>query len=272
MTCIDPPRVLTIAGSDSGGGAGIQADLKTFTALRVYGASVITALTAQNTTGVQAIHIPPTDFIQQQLDSVLTDIRVDAVKTGMLPTPEIIDLVAAAVKDYDIKNVVVDPVLVATSGDSLVHKSVLQTFKKALFPVASLITPNLFEAESIWGRPIIDVSEIRPACQELSSPGCAVLLKGGHSVNGSSDVATDVLFDGGEFHAFSSVRLDTENTHGTGCTLSSAIAAELANGQKLSNAVKSAKDFVFRGLESSFSIGKGCGPLNHMHSITSLEQ
>lgn len=263
----DLPRVLTIAGSDSGGGAGIQADLKTFTALRVYGASVVTALTAQNTTGVQGIHIPPTQFVEKQLESVLSDIRFDAVKTGMLPTPEIIGVVANAITDYGIKTLVVDPVLVATSGDSLVEDSGLRALKSDLFPLATLVTPNLPEAERLLGKSIVTISDIRPACRELSASGCAILLKGGHAVSGAEETATDVLFNGSEFHAFSAPRVETRHTHGTGCTLASAIAAELAKGKRLPSAIETSKQFVLRGIQEGLEIGKGSGPLNHMHSI-----
>ena len=264
------PRVLTIAGSDSSGGAGIQADVKTFTALNVYGASVITALTAQNTVGVQAIHVPPTSFTEQQLESVLSDIRFDAVKTGMLPTAGIIRVVASMVREYGIKTVVIDPVLVATSGDTLVEDQEVMVLKKELFPIATIITPNLPEAERLLARSISSPSELSSACRELAEPGCAVLLKGGHAVTGFEDSATDVMFDGTRMQAFSRPRLDTKNSHGTGCTLASAISAELAKGRTLEDSVKRAKDFVYAGLQDSLDIGKGKGPLNHMHALSGL--
>lgn len=274
-----PPCVVTVAGSDSGGGAGIQADLKTLTALNVYGASVITALTAQNTKGVQDIHIAPISFIEQQMDSVLSDIRISALKTGMLPSAGIIRSVAQCIRRYDVPFVVVDPVLVATSGDSLVRDDTRNALVANLFPIATVITPNLPEAERLTEMRIKSASDIRRACETLIGMGCnAVLLKGGHTVeSGSEDdtleeridtsVASDVLYDGKSFEVFSRPRVDTDNTHGTGCTLSAAIAAFLAQGKDIRNAVEAAKSFVFRAIQDGIDVGQGHGPLNHMHAI-----
>lgn len=277
------PRVLTIAGSDSGGGAGIQADLKSFTALGVYGASVVTALTAQNTVGVQDIHVPPTAFTEQQLESVLTDIGFDVVKTGMLPDAETIKCVAAAIRKHNVKTVIVDPVLVATSGDSLVSgESSTAVLVKELFPLATVVTPNVPEASLLTGRTICCMSDMRQACLDLARMGCKnVLLKGGHMAPegpattdlaredaDNPGIAADILYDGQEFQAFTKPRLDTLNTHGTGCTLASAIAAEMAKGQVLPDAVEAAKAYVYHGMLEAFDIGKGHGPLNHMNSFS----
>lgn len=280
------PRVLSVAGSDSGGGAGIQADLKTFTARCVYGASVVTALTAQNTIGVQGVHVPPTKFVEAQLESVLSDIGFNVAKTGMLPTPEIINACARAFRAHSVRTVVVDPVLVATSGDVLVGGAdCISALKSQLFPLATLLTPNLPEAEKLTGRSIRNSSDVRQACIDLVGMGCAaVLLKGGHEVQrdnrdaapGESDmdagVATDILFDGKEFHAFSKPRLDAQNTHGTGCTLAAAIAAELAKGAPLSEAVSIAKSYVYEGIAHGLALGRGHGPLNHMVRMVSDDE
>lgn len=276
------PCALTIAGSDSGGGAGIQADLKTFTALGVYGASVITALTAQNTRKVSAIHTPPITFFEVQLESVLSDIKVEAVKTGMLPTTEIIKATARGIRNHEIEYVVVDPVMVATSGDSLVsgEDDAVQTLKKELLPLATVVTPNIAEAEVLTGITIKDESGIREACQKLHEEvGCkAVLIKGGH-LGGSgaeqveemrnSTTVSDVLYDGKDFNAFVSERIDTIHTHGTGCTLGSAITAGLAQGLALKEAVEMAKKFVVSGIRGgrNMGVGNGRGPLFHMHTV-----
>ncbi|PXF41388.1 Hydroxymethylpyrimidine/phosphomethylpyrimidine kinase [Gracilariopsis chorda] len=274
-----PPCVVTVAGSDSGGGAGIQADLKTFTALNVYGASVVTALTAQNTKGVQDIHIPPISFIEQQMESVLSDIKIAALKTGMLPSPAIIRSVAQSVRRYEIPFVVVDPVLVATSGDSLVRDDTRNALIANLFPIATVITPNLPEAEKLTEMRIESPSDVRRACETLIGMGCnAVLLKGGHTFESyleddslderiDASVASDILYDGKSFEVFSRPRVDTKNTHGTGCTLSAAITAFLAQGKNMRDAVAEAKTFVFRGIQDGIDVGQGNGPLNHMHAI-----
>lgn len=264
------PRVVTIAGSDSGGCAGIQADLKTFTALNVFGASVITALTAQNTVGVQAVHVPPSDFIEQQMESIFSDISFSTAKTGMLPSSDIIRLTAATLRRYSIQHVVVDPVLVASSGDSLVKgKTTIQTMIDELFPLASVVTPNIPEAEQLTGLSIRNTDDMRRACEELVSMGCkSVLLKGGHlNEDQSASQVSDILYNGESFNAFSAKRIDTKNTHGTGCTLASAVAACLARGDSLEDAVACAKQFVHCGIANGLDIGSGCGPLYHMHTV-----
>ncbi|CAN8066782.1 unnamed protein product [Agarophyton chilense] len=279
MSCSRVPCALTVAGSDSGGGAGIQADLKTFTALKVYGASVITAITAQNTMGVQDVYVPPLLFIQRQLESVLLDINIVALKTGMLPSPEIITCVSKAIRRYNIPRVVVDPVLVATSGDSLVTSDTKDALVKELFPTATVITPNLQEAEELTGMSIQSSSDLRRACEMLVQMGChSVLLKGGHVNEVEADdrisnekvdksVASDIFYDGKEFEVFSGPRIDTKNTHGTGCTLAAAITSFLARGKNLRESVRDAKEFVFRCMLDGIEVGHGNGPLNHMHSI-----
>ncbi|KAI0565163.1 Phosphomethylpyrimidine kinase [Gracilaria domingensis] len=273
------PCVLTVAGSDSGGGAGIQADLKTFTALKVYGASVITALTAQNTKGVQDVHVPPVAIIEKQLKSVLSDIHITALKTGMLPTSDVIRCTAEAIRQYNVPYVVVDPVLVATSGDSLVISETRDALVREMFPVATIITPNLPEAEKLSGMSIESTSDLRRACQKLIEMGCRnVLLKGGHIIemkgngnmsydNVDMSVASDIFYDGRDFEVFTGPRIETKNTHGTGCTLAAALASFLAHGENLRDAVRSAKEFVFRGIKDGIEVGHGNGPLNHMHSI-----
>lgn len=272
------PCALTVAGSDSGGGAGIQADLKTMTSLGVYGASVITALTAQNTTGVQAVHIPPASFVRQQLDSVFTDFQISVVKTGMLPNAEIIRTVADAVRQYDVSTLIIDPVLVATSGDSLVSEdSALDVLISQLLPLATLVTPNIPEAVKLTGKPIYNLTDVRRACVDIFAMGCkGVLIKGGHlglsdfQLNNSPEevdasVATDVFYDGKGFQAFVKPRLNSTSTHGTGCTLGSAIASELAKGRSLLQAIFTAKEYVHEGINRAVSLGHGNGPLNHMH-------
>lgn len=292
------PVVLTVAGSDSSGGAGIQADLKTLTAMNVYGASAITALTAQNTTGVQAIHTPPTDFLKQQLESVFSDLRVSAVKTGMLPTSAMIETTAAFIRAHSVRHVVVDPVLAATSGDTLVtdsaHTAWLDALTASLLPLATLVTPNMPEARRLTGLPIRNDQEARAACRALHALGCrAVLLKGGHrhddefaasdpaagaaapqadGCSGGSGAACDLLYDGCRFDAFCAPWVDTRNTHGSGCTLASAIAAGLACGQPLRTAVASAKRYVSRAIEASLDLGQGHGPLYHMHTVRPLDE
>lgn len=282
---INIPCVLSIAGSDSGGGAGVQADIKTFTAHAVYGASVITALTAQNTVGVQSVHIPPTEFVEEQLHSVLSDIRVDVVKTGMLPQGGIVRAVASAIREHHISKIVVDPVLVATSGDSLAGSDTMQALISDLLPLATVVTPNLSEAEKLTGRPIGGVSDMRQACIDIAAMGCSnVLLKGGHLINERGDkpkvygddcdpnVATDILYNGKDFQAFTKPRIISTNTHGTGCTLASSIAAQLAKKESVQSAVETAKEYVFKGIAQGLSIGRGHGPLNHMHCLRPFQR
>lgn len=254
-------KVLTIAGSDSGGCAGIQADIKTFCAHGVFGASAITAITAQNTQGVRAIEDISPDIIKSQIDAVLEDIGSDAVKIGMLSRIQTIEAVSFSIKKHSPANVVLDPVMVSTSGHDLLSTDAKESLLKLLFPMAHLITPNIPEAECLTGIHIEDMSGMEKAARRIfESCGCSVLVKGGHSV---SD-AIDVLYDGKSFSRFASRRIDTKNTHGTGCTLSSAIAANLALGHTLEESVKRAKEYITLAIEQSLDIGNGCGPVNHM--------
>ena len=267
-------RVLTIAGSDSGGGAGIQADLKTFAALGCYGMTAITALTAQNTLGVQGIHGVPAEFLKAQIQSVMDDIGVDAVKIGMLHAPEIVDVVAWAIDHYQLKNVVLDPVMVATSGDRLIASETVQVLVRELFPRATLITPNLDEAVLLLGREISDASMLETAGRALLAMDArAVLLKGGHLPG--DDVVDLLVQPNSPSERLSSRRIQSRNVHGTGCTLSSAIAAYLALGMGLSEAVHCARQFIVQAIAHGADIttGQGHGPLNHgfapvpMHSV-----
>ncbi|MBI5749277.1 MAG: bifunctional hydroxymethylpyrimidine kinase/phosphomethylpyrimidine kinase [Nitrospinae bacterium] len=257
-------KVLTIAGSDSGGGAGIQADLKTFSALGVYGMSAITSITAQNTIGVQSIHDLPPEFVALQIDSVVSDIGVDAVKTGMLSSSAIIEAVASKVKKYKIPNLVIDPVMYAKSGDALLRPDARNTLIEKLLPLSTLITPNIPEAEFLSGIKIKGIEDMKKAGKKIKKRvGADVLVKGGH-LRGK---AVDILYTGGEFFIFESDRIDTKNTHGTGCTYSAAIASELAKGYKLHDAVKNAKDFITEAIKNSIEIGKGRGPTNPIASL-----
>jgi hydroxymethylpyrimidine/phosphomethylpyrimidine kinase len=260
-------RVLTIAGSDSGGGAGIQADLKTFAALGCYGMTAITALTAQNTVGVQGIHAVPPAFLRSQLQSVIEDIGVDAVKIGMLHEPGVVEVVAWAIQHYQLQRVVLDPVMVATSGDRLIADATVRVLVDQLFPLATVITPNLDEASLLLGRPIAAVSDLSGAAQALLSQGArAVLLKGGHL---PGDQVVDVLARPGHVDmVLSSARMASRNTHGTGCTLSSAIAAHLALGEPLEPAVRAARQYILGAIQAGagVQVGHGHGPLNHGYS------
>jgi hydroxymethylpyrimidine/phosphomethylpyrimidine kinase len=255
------PRVLTIAGSDSGGGAGIQADLKTFFALGCHGMSAVTALTAQNTVGVSGVHTAPPDFVLAQIDAVATDIGVDAAKTGMLASTEIVEAVAEGIKAHGIEPLVVDPVFVSKSRDRLLEASAIAALKSRLLPLATIVTPNLFEAEGLLGWSEISTrEEMADAARALGDLGPrAVLVKGGHL---PGDRATDVLFDGHQITEIDGVRFDSEDTHGTGCTLSAAIAARLAHGDDLLTAVRTGKEFVSGAIERALRIGKGYGPVN----------
>jgi len=260
-------RVLTIAGSDSGGGAGIQADLKTFAALGCYGMTAITALTAQNTVGVQGIHAVPPAFLRSQLQSVIEDIGVDAVKIGMLHEPGVVEVVAWAIQHYQLQRVVLDPVMVATSGDRLIADATVRVLVDQLFPLATVITPNLDEASLLLDRPIAAVSDLSGAAQALLSQGArAVLLKGGHL---PGDQVVDVLARPGHVDVvLSSARMASRNTHGTGCTLSSAIAAHLALGDPLERAVRAAREYILGAIQAGagVQVGHGHGPLNHGYS------
>ena len=256
-------KTLTIAGSDSGGGAGIQADLKTFAAFGVYGTSVITAVTAQNTLGVQGIYELPPEFVALQIDSVLTDIGADAVKTGMLPNSEIIEAVCEKIKQYRVEKLVVDPVMIATSGHRLINPEAQTILIGKLIQLAYLVTPNLSEAEVISGVKIETIEDMEAAAQKIKHKGAAnVLVKGGHLCGD----AVDVLFDGEKFTHYRSERLKSRNTHGTGCTFSAAITAELAKGNELKSAVKAAKKYITDAIRYSYRIGKGSGPVNHFYA------
>jgi hydroxymethylpyrimidine/phosphomethylpyrimidine kinase len=260
-------RVLTIAGSDSGGGAGIQADLKTVAALGCYGMSAITALTAQNTVGVQGIHAVPPAFLKSQLQSVIEDIGVDAIKIGMLHEPGLVDVVTWAIEHYQLQRVVLDPVMVATSGDRLIADATVRVLVDQLFPLATVITPNLDEAALLLEHPIAAVTELSAAAHALLAQGAqAVLLKGGHL---PGEQVVDVLCRTGHADVvLASARIPSRNTHGTGCTLSSAIAARLALGDSLEAAVRSARAYILGAIEAGarVQVGHGHGPLNHGHS------
>lgn len=257
------PVALSIAGSDSGGGAGIQADLKTFSAFGVYGTTVITALTSQNTLGVHSIHPVPPDFIASQFDSVCSDFPVAASKVGMLATSEVIEVAAKKISEHGLAHLVVDPVMVAKSGDRLLAAGAVSALVDLLFPLAEIVTPNTEEASDILGiDPITNLDEMKNAARLLFKLGAkSVLLKGGHITKG----ATDVFYDGGEPEIFEGRHIDTPNTHGTGCTLSSAIAAGLAGGETTRDAVRSAKKFIQGAIENALPLGSGHGPLNHMY-------
>ena len=255
---------LTIAGSDSSGGAGIQADLKTMTAHGIYGMSAITALTAQNTTGVYGIMEVTPEFLANQLDCIFTDIYPDAVKIGMLFSGEIMKVVAGKLCLYKAKHIVLDPVMVSTSGSRLMQEEAASVMQEALFPLAEVITPNIPEAEILSGMVIRNAEEMEKAARQLSERfGCAVLLKGGHSVND----ADDLLCKDGALIWIRGERIDNPNTHGTGCTLSSAIAANLAAGYTLEEAVRFAKAYISKALAAQLDLGKGAGPLNHAFAI-----
>jgi hydroxymethylpyrimidine/phosphomethylpyrimidine kinase len=256
------PRALTIAGSDSGGGAGIQADLKTFTAFNVYGMSVITSITAQNTKSVMGISDTSPDFVELQIDAVVGDIGVDAVKTGMLSNERIVLSVAKKIKQYGIEKLVVDPVMRAKGGDSLLKKEAEIALKEGLLPLAYIVTPNIHEADLLSGLRIRSVEDMELAAKKIRTLGPKnVLVKGGHL--DSTQEAIDVLFDGNEFHKYRAPRIDTKNTHGTGCTYSAAICAGIAKGFHILDAVEDAKEYVTQAIRNSFNLGEGHGPLNH---------
>ena len=253
-------RVLTIAGSDSGGGAGIQADLKTFTVFGVYGMSAVTALTAQNTRGVTGIHAVPAAFVREQIDVVVSDIGVDAAKTGMLLSAEIIDTVARAVRDHAIAPLVVDPVMVAQSGAALVETTACEAMLRELLPLATLVTPNVPEAEALTGSAVSSVADMRRAARRLIAHGAgACLVKGGHL---GGDEVVDVFDDGHTAIELRTARLQTLHTHGTGCQLSAAITAQLARGEPLLAAVEQGKRFITVAIREGLALGKGAGPAN----------
>jgi hydroxymethylpyrimidine/phosphomethylpyrimidine kinase len=256
-------KALTIAGSDSGGGAGIQADIKTFTAFGVFGTSAITALTAQNTIGVQGILEIDPEFVKQQIKSVLDDIGADAVKTGMLANPGIVKAVTDTLKEYKIKNIVVDPVMIAKSGDALLSKEACDTVIKELLPIATVVTPNIHEAEAMLNFKIENIDDMKRAGALIKDMGCKfVVIKGGH-IDGKDPMATDVVFNGDEYFLLSERRFNTKNCHGTGCTFSAAIAAGIAKGYPVLKAIEQAKAFITTAIRESFNIGNGHGPTNH---------
>ena len=256
---------LTIAGSDSSGGAGIQADIKTMTMNGVYAMSAITALTAQNTMGVFAIQESSPDFLRAQIDAIFSDIFPDAVKIGMVSSSELIHVIAESLKHWGAKNIVVDPVMVSTSGAKLISDDAITTLADELLPLAVVATPNIPEAEILSGMKILDEAGMTQAAEKISSRfGCAVLLKGGHMIND----ANDYLFMEGAGSWFTGKRIDTHNTHGTGCTLSSAIAANLAKGYGLRESVSLAKEYISGALGAMLNLGKGCGPMNHAFNLT----
>lgn len=256
---------LTIAGSDSSGGAGIQADLKTMLANHVYGMSAITALTAQNTTGVTDIMEVTPEFLAEQLDSIFTDIKPDAVKTGMVSSSQLIDIIADKLREYKAVNIVVDPVIVATSGAKLICDDAMETLKKKLLTLATVITPNIPEGEVLAGMKITSKEDMVTAAEKISNTyGCSVLLKGGHSLNDANDLLVE---QGKEPVWFMGRRIANTNTHGTGCTLSSAIASNLAKGKSLEEAVKGAKNYISGALAAGLDLGKGSGPMDHGFDI-----
>lgn len=256
---------LTIAGSDSSGGAGIQADIKTMSANGVFAMSAITALTAQNTTGVTGIMDVTPEFLEQQLDAVFTDIYPDAVKIGMVSQKELIETIVKKLKQYDAKNIVVDPVMVATSGAKLISDEAIETLKEKLIPIADLITPNIPEAEVLGEIEIKTAEDMEKAAKDIGQRfNCAVLLKGGHNLND----ANDLLYADGKSYWFKGRRIDNPNTHGTGCTFSSAIASNLAKGMTMDKAVETAKKYISLALEAMLDLGKGSGPMNHSFAIS----
>ena len=260
----DMKTCLTIAGSDSSGGAGIQADLKTMTVNGVYAMSVITALTAQNTQGVTGIVDVTPEFIRDQMDAVFTDIYPDAIKIGMVSSPEIVEAIACSLEKYDAKNIVLDPVMVATSGAKLLKEEAMDSLINRLIPLADVITPNIPEGEILSGMEIKNEDEMLKAAEIIGEKyACAVLLKGGHSIND----ANDLLYKDGKFKWYRTERIINPNTHGTGCTLSSAIAANLANGSDLDKAIANAKDYLTGALRAGLDLGKGSGPLMHNYKI-----
>ena len=263
MTTI--PTAMTIAGSDSGGGAGIQADLKTFAALGVYGTSALTAITAQNTLGVTAIHEVPTDIIAAQVQAIMSDIGAVAVKTGMLSSAAIIETVARELKRHGVERLVVDPVMVAKGGDRLLQEDAVEALRTMLLPLATVVTPNVPEAEVLAGMTIANTDHAHEAARRIVAMGAkSVVVKGGHL---SGPEAIDTLYDGKDFHEFGSERFDTKNTHGTGCTFASAVAAGLAKELSVEEAVAQAKVYVTNAIRANLVIGTGHGPLDHFFML-----
>jgi hydroxymethylpyrimidine/phosphomethylpyrimidine kinase len=255
------PTALTIAGSDSGGGAGIQADLKTFAAHGVYGTSAITALTAQNTVGVAAVHVAPDDFVTAQIEAVVGDLGCDAVKTGMLANSTIVEAVAAAVKALELPNLVVDPVMIAKSGDDLLDEEAVHALRWTLLRLARVVTPNIPEAEVLAKMPIKSLADMREAASRIAAlKPAAVIVKGGHL---AGPEVVDVLYERGEFTEFVGPRIEGRNTHGTGCTFAAAIAAHLAKGADLKTAVPGAKSYIEGAMRRGIPLGRGHRPLDH---------
>lgn len=260
-----PPRVLTIAGSDSGGGAGIEADLKTFTTLQVFGMAAVTSITAQNTTGVYGVHDVPPETVAQQIDVVAQDIGVDAFKSGMLSNVGIIEAVADAIQRNELKNYVLDPVMISETGHRLLQEDAIDALKARLIPLCKVITPNVAEAAALTGIEVTDAESQREAARALYGIGAyTVLIKGGHL---PGPRATDLLYDGRYFVEFSEPRIDSRNTHGTGCTYAAAITAFLGHQQMLPDAIRYAKQFVTEAIRRGFPLGRGAGPLNHFWPI-----
>ncbi|MYF79476.1 MAG: bifunctional hydroxymethylpyrimidine kinase/phosphomethylpyrimidine kinase [Chloroflexi bacterium] len=274
MNSATPPRALTIAGSDSGGGAGIQADLKTFAALGVFGTSAITAITAQNTLGVTTVAEVPVEVISDQIDAVVSDIGIDVVKTGMLSSTQIVECVVEAVERLELAPLVVDPVMIAATGAQLLQDDAVESVRNQLVPQASVVTPNVPEAETLTGVEIESVEDMELAGGELVMMGAnAAVVKGGHFDDGTGRV-NDVLVTKEGAHTFTTLRIDTTSNHGTGCTFASAVAAHLAHGLELEPAVEMSQRYVWNAMANAESIGGGQGPLNHMwaHSYAPNEQ
>lgn len=258
-------KILTIAGSDSSGGAGIQADLKTIAAHKMYGMSVITALTAQNTQGVISVLDATPQFVADEMDAVFQDIVPDAVKIGMVSNAKIIEVIAQKLQEYHVEKLVIDPVMVATSGARLLQEDAIATLKNKLLPLGTVITPNIMEAELLWGHEISSAAEMEDAGQNLAKQyGAAFLIKGGHLVETANDYLFDVNEGGRWLHG---ARIDNPNTHGTGCTLSSAIACELATGKTLIDSVTAAKKYLSGALNAQLNLGHGSGPLDHLYNL-----
>jgi hydroxymethylpyrimidine/phosphomethylpyrimidine kinase len=260
------PRAMTVAGSDSGGGAGIQADLKTFAALRVYGTSVLTAVTAQNTLGVNVVHELPAPLVAAQIDSIMDDMAADSVKTGMLLSTEIIETVVEKLQQHRLTSrLVVDPVMVATGGDRLLRQDAVEAIRRELVPLAFVLTPNIPETEELIGRKVRYLAEARRAAYEIVHElgASSVVVKGGH-LDGP---AVDIFYDGHDFRELSAARVETTSTHGTGCTFASAVAAYLARGRSPIAAAVGAKRYVTKALQRAFPMGKGHGPLNHLYRL-----
>lgn len=260
-------RVLSVAGSDPGGGAGIQADMKTITVLGGFGMTVITALTVQNTLGVRKIYELPPDFVAEQFDAVAEDIGIDAVKTGMLPNRGIVEIVARKIREYGIEKVVVDPVLMAKGGESLMNRDAIPVMMEKLLPLSLVITPNIPEAEALSGIIIATPGDMKKAAIIIHNLGAKnVIVKGGH-LPGSAGESLDILYDGSGFHEFRAARIDTKDTHGTGCAYSAAIAACLAEGKSVAEAVAAAKEYITAAIRDAWRLGKGQGPVNHLAPV-----